>query len=199
MPNEKQSHEKRVTRTVSGEAIVHKKSSLAKIRDVFIAEDADKVGNYVVMDILVPSIKKAIVDIIKSSADMIFGTKSTSQNNQTRYVYGSSIAHVSYGQSFQNQKKTAEYQDDKPSQWDFSYIEFKTKEKADIVADEMCNLISVYGKAYVADLCDIIDEPCEFTANYYGWKDLHDLVPIKIPGTTHYYLRFPKAIPLERD
>ena len=78
--------EKKVEKVVTGNVTIKKKSALVKIRDMFIAEDADKVGNYILMDVLVPSIKKAIVDIIKSSADMIFGTKGSQKSGGTTRI-----------------------------------------------------------------------------------------------------------------
>ena len=49
--------QKKVEKVVSGNVTVKKKSALAKMRDMFISEDADKVGGYILMDVLVPSIK----------------------------------------------------------------------------------------------------------------------------------------------
>ena len=86
MANAQKPPEKKVEQVVTG-VTIKKKSALAKIRDMFISEDADKVGNYILLDVLVPSIKRAIVDIIKSSADMIFGTKGSTSTG-TKYTYG---------------------------------------------------------------------------------------------------------------
>lgn len=195
--------DKKIEKVTKGEVIIRKKSSFAKIRDMFISDDADKVGSYIVMDVLVPSIKRAIVDIIKSSADMIFGTKST-PSNTTKYSYGGNASYISYGNSQKDkpQRDTNSYY----SPWDFSYVEFSRLEKAednkrdaDEVITTMCDMISSYGNASVADLCEIIGVPYEHTAYDYGWKNLVQVVPIKIPGTNGYYLRFPKATPIDKN
>lgn len=203
MNNEKH-HEVRVKQKINGTAVIKKKSAFAKIRDMFIAEDADKVGSYILMDVIVPAVKRTIVDMIKSSADMIFGTRGSSQSSGTRYVYGGgSTPYITYGSSV---KKQTEMSDSKRDPFDFSYIEFnhfqtseENKQQAEIVVETMCDIIDSYKKAYVADLCDVINAPCEYTANYYGWTDLHNLVPIKIPGTVNWYLKFPKATQLDKD
>ena len=85
---DKKPPEKKVEKVVNGNVTIKKKSALAKVRDMFIAEDADKVGNYILMDVIVPAVKRAIVDTIKSSADMIFGTKGSAPNSGTKYTYG---------------------------------------------------------------------------------------------------------------
>lgn len=201
---DKAPHEVRAKRTIQGEAVIKKKSTFAKIRDMFISEDADKVGDYILMDVIVPAVKRAIVDTIKSSADMIFGTKGSTSTSGTKYIYGGNGPYVTYGSS--STKKQSEPSVPNRDPFDFGYIEFKkfdnteaNRADAELVVETMCDIIDSYKKAYVADLCDIIKAPCEYTANYYGWTDLRDVAPIKIPGTTHFYLKFPKAIPLDKD
>ena len=49
--------QKKVEKVVSGNVTVKKKSALAKMRDMFISEDADKVGGYILIDGTSTSIK----------------------------------------------------------------------------------------------------------------------------------------------
>ena len=44
---------------------------MQKFADVFISEDVNNVKSYIVMDVLVPAIKKAISDIVTNGIDMI--------------------------------------------------------------------------------------------------------------------------------
>lgn len=192
MPNEKQIPEKKVEKVVTGNVTIKKKSALAKIRDMFIAEDADKVGNYILMDVLVPSIKKAIVDIIKSSADMIFGTKGTTQKQGgTTYTYGGT-PYVSYSSQ---SKPKPEPVNVSRSQYEVGDIIFESRADAEEVLSKLDELISVYGQASVADLCEMVNAPYEFVANKYGWKNIHDAVPVRVPDG--YSLRLPRSMPLE--
>lgn len=57
---------KRVEKVVHGKVKTKKKSEMSKFKDVFISEDAANVKSYVFMDVLVPAIKKAIGDIVRS-------------------------------------------------------------------------------------------------------------------------------------
>ena len=159
------------------------------MRDMFIAEDANKVGNYILMDVLVPSVKRAIVDIIKSSADMIFGTTGSKSTSTTKYSYGG-IPYVNY--SSPNKKPEIPVA---RSQYEIGDINFENRADAENVLSQMDDIINTYGVVSVADLCDLVGAPCEYVANKYGWKDLHDAVPIR---TTHgYSLRLPRSMPLE--
>ena len=65
--------EKRAEKVISGTAKT-KKNEMRKLTDIFISEDVANVKNYILMDVLVPSIKKAIYDIVVNSLDMsLFG------------------------------------------------------------------------------------------------------------------------------
>lgn len=63
--------EKRVEKVISGTVKSKKKSEMQKFADVFISEDVNNVKSYIVMDVLVPAIKKAISDIVTNGIDMI--------------------------------------------------------------------------------------------------------------------------------
>lgn len=183
--------EKKLEKVVTGNVTIKKKSTLAKIRDMFIAEDADKVGNYILLDVLVPSVKKAIVDIIKSSADMIFGTKGSQKSGGTTYTYGGT-PYVSYSSA---QKQKPEPVNVSRSQYEVGDIIFENRADAEEVLSKLDELISVYGQASVADLCELVNAPYEYVANKYGWKNIHDAVPIRV--ASGYSLRMPRSMPLE--
>ena len=80
--------ERRVEKVISGTAKT-KKNEVRKFRDVFISEDISNVKSYILMDVLVPTIKNAIVDIVTDGVNMIFGTgsgrKKTSGLNYVSY------------------------------------------------------------------------------------------------------------------
>lgn len=189
MANAQKPPEKKVEKVVDG-VTIKKKSTLAKIRDMFIAEDADKVGSYLLTDVIVPAVKKTIVDMIKSGADMIFGTKGSSSSTATRYTYGGT-PYVQYSSS----NKKPETRDVSRSQYEIGNFIFNSKDDADKVIDNLNDLIEAYGMASVADLCELVGAPYEFVANKYGWKNLHDAISIRTPDG--YSLRLPKSMPLE--
>ena len=181
--------QKKVEKVVTGNVTVKKKSVLTKMRDMFISEDADKVGGYLLMDVLVPSVKRAIVDIIKSSADMIFGTTGSKNNSTTKYSYGG-IPYVNYSSSNKKPEQPVSR-----SQYEIGDISFENRADAEEVLSKMDDIISVYGQVSVADLCDLVGAPCEYVANKYGWKDLHDAAPIRTGNG--FSLRLPKSKPLD--
>ena len=76
--------EKHVEKVISGTVKPKKKSEMQKFADVFISEDVNNVKSYIVMDVLVPAIKKAISDIVTNGIDMIlYGEAGKSKKNST--------------------------------------------------------------------------------------------------------------------
>ena len=68
---EKNREEKKVEKIISGNAKAKKKSEFSKFADVFVSEDAGNVKSYILMDVLVPAVKKAISDIVTNGIDML--------------------------------------------------------------------------------------------------------------------------------
>lgn len=68
---EAQVEEKRIEKVVKGNVKTKKKSEISKVADVFISEDITNVKNYILMDVLVPAIKKAVKDIVTDGVEMI--------------------------------------------------------------------------------------------------------------------------------
>ena len=81
-------------KVISGTATRKKKSEMSKIAGSVIAEDAANVGNYIMQDVLIPSLKKAISDIVTNGIDMLlYGetgvTKRRESGSSSRVSYRS--------------------------------------------------------------------------------------------------------------
>ena len=83
--------EKKVEQIVSSPVRTKKKTIWDKIHEEFISEDGKSVGDYIVLDVLVPAIKKTISDIITNGIDMLLFGSSRSRGGTTvsRIPYGS--------------------------------------------------------------------------------------------------------------
>ena len=83
VPTEK----KKVEKVISGTAKTRKKSGIDKVRDVFISDDAQNIKSYVMMDVLVPAIKKAISDIVTDGISMLlYGDTNRGRRSSSNYV-----------------------------------------------------------------------------------------------------------------
>ena len=82
--HQEQQSEKKVEAVITGAAKTRKKGEMQKFADVFIAEDANNVKSYILMEVIVPAVKKAISDIVTTGIDMIlYGEAGRSKKNGT--------------------------------------------------------------------------------------------------------------------
>lgn len=184
-----QAEKKEIKKVVKGPVKTRKKSSFHKLSDVFISEDANNVKSYVFMDVLVPTIKKAIVDIVSDGINMIFfGEKG-------RRKSGSSTSYVSY-RSYSD--KDRRYSNDEiRSRTGYSYddIVIPTRGEAEEVLLQMEDLIETYDVVSVADLYDLVGKESRYTDNHYGWTNIRNAEPIRVRDG--YILKLPKAMPIK--
>lgn len=179
--------EKRVEKVISGTAKT-KKNEVRKFRDVFISEDISNVKSYILMDVLVPAVKNAIVDIVTDGVNMIFGTgsgrKKTSGSN---YV------------SYRDYSRESRRDDSRASTGRFNYddILFPSRGEADAVLEQMDAIIEEYGYVTVADMYDMADLTAPYTGNRYGWTSVRRAEIVRVRGGD-YIIKLPKAMPIDR-
>ena len=70
---------KKLEKVVNGSVKVRKKSHL---KEALISEDASNIKSYIVIDVLIPAIKKAISDIVKNGIEMLLYGDSGRRNGQ---------------------------------------------------------------------------------------------------------------------
>lgn len=188
----KATEEKRVSKVVKGVAKTKKKNDIRKLADVFITEDADNVKSYILSDVLVPTIKNAIVNIVTDAVHMIFlGGTSRSKGTSDRFRK----PYVSYTQY--SDPRDDRYSDSsRPrSRFDYDDIVFESRVEAETVHVEMMHVIKEYGFVTVADLYDMADLPAPYTSNRYGWTQLRSAEVLRVRDG--YILKLPKAAPID--
>ena len=89
---EEKTAEHRAEKVVTGGVKQRKKSGLSRAGSVFMPGDVDSVKNYILMDVLVPSIKRAISDIICNGINMLLGEPTRSKPS----AQGAKVSYRSY-------------------------------------------------------------------------------------------------------
>lgn len=178
--------EKNVQKVTTGEVKTKKKSGLKKFTGVFVPEDTVSVKNYIWTDVIVPGIKNALADV---GSILLFG--------ETGRIGGRAKNHTPYSNLYRGDPRDRERRDyTRPrTGYDFDDILFETRADAELVLDQLEEIINVYGMASVADLYDSAGvAPPSYTASSYGWTDLQNVKPIRIQGG--YALPLPEAMPI---
>lgn len=177
----------KLDKIVTGTVKTKKKSELRKLTDIFVAEDARDVKSYIVMDVLIPTIKNTILDIIVDSATMIF--KGEPARNKKRF----GAEYVSYrSYSDRDRREERRYSDIRNGVgYGHDDIILENRGEAEEVLTRMDELIDAYGSVSVADLYDLIGKTCNYTDNRYGWTNLRNAEPIRVRDG--YMLKLPKT------
>lgn len=174
-------------KVVTGLVKTKKKSEVSKFADVFIAEDVSNVKNYILMDVLVPAVKKAISDIVRNGIDMIlYGDSARNSGNR------SAASKVSYNRYYDEPRYTRP-----ASKVGYSYddIILESRGEAEEVLARMDEIIDTYKMVRVADLYDLVGITGNFTDNKYGWTNIRNAEVVRVRDG--YMIKLPKPLPIE--
>lgn len=177
-------------KVVSGAVRTQKKTGLQKIADSFIAEDAGRVGEYVTTDILIPSLKKLALDLIKNTADILFNGYSGSSRSNIP------ASKVSYGSYFRPEERNGLRPHTTRTTYSYDNIVLEERGDAEMVLMQLDEIISKYGCARVLDLYELVGMTGSYTDQNYGWYDLRTASVLRVQGG--YLLKLPRATDIRR-
>lgn len=184
---EKNREEKKVEKIISGNAKAKKKSEFSKFADVFVSEDAGNVKSYILMDVLVPAVKKAISDIVTNGIDMLlYGETGVHKRN------GAS-SKVSY-RSYYDRSNRSPSSSRTRSGYSYDDIILDNRGEAEEVLSRMDEIVATYGTVSVADLYDLVGITGAYTDNKYGWTDIRNASVVRVRDG--YMIKLPRALPL---
>lgn len=182
--------EKRAEKVVHGK-VKTKTNNARKLTDIFISEDAANVKNYIIMDVIVPSIKKAVYDLIVGTLDMSLygghghgGKRPTADKISFRDYNGVSRRDErSYGAT-----RTA-------TGYSYDDIVVETRGEAESVLARMDEIMETYEQVRVADLYDLVGITGDYTDNKYGWTNIRNARVVRTRDG--YKIEMPRAIALK--
>ena len=182
--------EKKVEKVIAGTAKSKKKSDIRKFTDVFVSEDVNNVKSYILLEVLVPAIKKAISDIVTNGIDMLlYGETGKTKSNST-------ASKVSYRSYYDGRNGRRDYSAVRTKiSYNYDDIILDNRGEAEDVLSRMDELISTYGLVSVADLYDLVGVTGNYTDNKYGWTNIRSASVIRVRDG--YMLKLPKALPLD--
>lgn len=188
---EKAVQEKQIEKVVTGTVRTKKKSEARKLADIFISEDIANVKSYILMDVLIPTVKKAISDIVTNGIDMIlYGESGHTKRNTV-------ASKVSYSSLYNRGSDRREARVDRvKSGFDYDDIIFDSRGDAEAVLSAMEDIIEQFGVVSVGDFYDLAQvSTTNYAINKYGWTDLRTAEAIRTRDGG-YMLKLPRALPL---
>ena len=165
---EKETKRTELKPVVKGKVRAKKKSGLRKAADSLVEEPASNVFSYLISDVIVPAAKKTLSDVVQNGLDMFLygetGSRDRNRNNR-------SATYVSY-RDYSEDRNRPTTRRNLHDDYNFDDIVFDYRSDVEEVLNQLGDIIDTYGKATVADLYDLVDMSCAYTANRYGWTNL---------------------------
>ena len=171
----------KVNKIVKGKVKTKKKNG---ILSSFINDDLQDIKKYIVEDVLIPTIKKTITDVVKNSIDMFFYGE-VSRPNRTN------SSRISYSSYYDRDREPRRRRNDLL----IDDIVLESRAEAEEVLDRLDEMIEEFGMASVLNLYDLIGVTAPFTADKYGWTDIRNATAVRVRDG--YLLKLPRVMPLD--
>lgn len=136
---------------------------------------ASSIGQYILQDILVPTLKKLVYDIFTNGLSMSLWGDARGTRNDDRYRYGgSNISYVGY---YRDGYYPAESRLDSRyggvrNGFNYRDVVVDNRGDAELILDRLNEDIEEYGITTVLKLYDYVGLQTYFTDNNYGWSDI---------------------------
>lgn len=151
-------------------ARVKRESTTKKVIGEIIKEDARSVGETVLWDVVVPTVKNLISDVITRGIDsMLYGDSRPARSRSGYSDYSG------YSRPKERRDRPVERRERRSSRIaepERNEIIFDTRSDASDVIDRMSDLIDQYGQASLADLNALIGASSNFIDDNWGWTDM---------------------------
>lgn len=183
-----------IEKVTTGQVHQRKPTLSSRISSSFVAEDSGSVGQYIIMDVLLPAAKNMISDAISQGIDRLLFGDSRPRRSESRPGY-TSYNRVS-SRPTNNYEARREISRQDRANHNFGQIILETRGEAEDVIDRLRDLISNFQEAKVADLYDLIGLTGTFTDDRWGWTDLRDAKVRPVRGG--YLLILPPTEPLDQ-
>lgn len=179
---------KNVQKVITGDA--KRSGGISKLRfgSLIFPNDGKNIRNYLITDVIIPSIKDLLTDMVTKGINMLLYGEDRSSKRKSPFGTTSYISYNSISQSKPSRtaSTSAVLSDD---------IIIESREEAEDVLSTLCDIISTYGTTSVADLYECVGFTPEHTDYKYGWTNLSAASVVRT--REGYLIKLPKAKPLD--
>lgn len=186
--------EREVKQVTSAVVVEKDKPLLARI----FGEHMQDIGTYILWDVIVPTAKSTISEIITNGIEMILYGESGSSPYRRRggIRRDRDRSYVSYNRMYDRPSRRSSRTTKGPrGRHQFNDIIIESKAEAEEVLTVLVEAIEMYEMCTVADLYEAVGLPPEFTDHKWGWYNLSAAYVKR--DRFGYSLVMPKPEPLE--
>lgn len=180
-------------KVVTGKVKQRKKTEFQKSMSNFIQEDVQNVKSYIFLDVIIPTLKRTISDIVTNGIDLLLYGETKSRSNNRYNTPASTVSYRSYYDARREDERRPRYS---TNIYECDEIILETERDAREVLSRLDEILERYGVVRVADYYDLVGVQCRYTDNKYGWMDLRsaDILRTRDGG---YFIKLPKAINID--
>lgn len=171
----------KVVEKVTTGAVIQKKRSLgSKFKEFFNINDSRSAAQYVVNDVVLPSIRNLIVDSTSRGVErLIYGDNSARRNNPRSPYSQSRVQYNSPTTRFSGQGRSFSLPDQPPRgaqqirpNHTLGEIILSSRQEAEIVLERLTDIVDKYETASVGDLNELVGLPSAYVDAKWGWTNL---------------------------
>ena len=168
-------------KVVSEKTTTRKKTEVEKI-----ATDISSVKSTVISDIVIPTVKQLISEMIKTSVDMLLFHEVRRDDRRP------TASKISYN-SYYDDRSRYTTPNATRNAYDYDDVVFQTRGDAESVLGAMEEIVDQFDIVSIADFYELSDIPNpNFTTTKYGWTNLRTAEVIRLRGGG-YAIKFPRA------
>lgn len=191
----------KIEKIIIGEAVEKKKSVWKRIAASFTGDDARTVGEFVLMDVIIPSAKSLISDALTTTVERFFygdGRLNRRPGSTTSFGQYNAYNRVStIGQAPWQAQPAPQMSRRGRATHDFREVLLPSRQEAAMVLDVITDMASKYDVATVADFYDAVGFTSEFTDRNWGW-DLEMLVAAQVVRARDgYVIQLPPPVQIK--
>lgn len=163
-----------------GRVSTKKQSAWRRAKHRIFEQEGEELKHYVIEDILIPSIKDTISNIVANGIDIILYGEARHTNNRRSSILERSTRYGNYVTYSSTSNRPASISSRGPmgsgaavrNSLALDDFIFQTRGEAMDILDRLSTILSDYGIVTVADLYDMCGLKSQYTYNNYAWKDL---------------------------
>ena len=178
---------------INGKVRVANKSLWRKIGETFAAGNLKDAKNYVISDVIVPSILDMIYDgITRGASKLIYGDNAPKRDKNRRF--GSGINYNSYSRSDNDSIITIKRKKESPVSdiYDYNELELESNADAKDLLDSMYEFLEEHDVISVGDMYAMARyEGGDYTDHNWGWDDLRGSAIVR--GDHGWILKLPRV------
>lgn len=184
------------------EPVVKKPSMRNRVWSAMVAEEVHDVKEYLIFDVVIPTIKKTLFDLVTNALNLtLFGKPSSGSDRDDRRS-GPYVSYSSYSRSYDRDDAKRERDRERTRRDNYidvrhlDRIEFRYKEDALDVIRFLEDNLNEFGYTTVSDFVSAAHLETNSVHNKWGWYDIGNPVPQQL-SNGRYYVKLPKPRPID--